>query len=328
MVSSRVGRLGSSGWAMILGPVPGAGRLAVGGCARPVPRPRRSAVPAAAAGACLGRGCRGRRRLGRRRSVARRRPWPRCAASRRPRLRCGRRRAWPRPRPARVQAASWRPASALGSGRLGLLPARRRAARASPRVPRAPESGAGATDAGRHRRLGSRALGHRRARELLLLAARGHLQGRAVGLEDPARGAAAARRRRPGRRAAPGRAAWAGCGGRCGGRGCRRRGAGRGLRRRAAAGLAGAAPLPVSARSASASSTVEAAAVTSMPAARSFVEHVRTGHALFLGDLVNALLRHPLTDSTRSWSTDTARRKARAKARRSTAVCAQAASQT
>ena len=31
LVSSRVGRLGSSGWAMILGPVPGAGRcLAVG----------------------------------------------------------------------------------------------------------------------------------------------------------------------------------------------------------------------------------------------------------------------------------------------------------
>src|SRR4051812_50140810 len=33
LVSSRVGRLGSSGWAMILGPVPGAGRLAVGGSA-------------------------------------------------------------------------------------------------------------------------------------------------------------------------------------------------------------------------------------------------------------------------------------------------------
>jgi hypothetical protein len=30
LVSSRVGRLGSSGWAMIFGPVPGAGRLAVG----------------------------------------------------------------------------------------------------------------------------------------------------------------------------------------------------------------------------------------------------------------------------------------------------------
>src|SRR6185503_13930617 len=57
-------------------------------------------------------------------------------------------------------------------------------------------------------------------------------------------------------------------------------------------------------------------------------EHVRTGHALFLGDLVNALLRHPLTDSTRSWSTDTARRKARLKARRSTAAPAHAASQT
>src|SRR4051794_8506812 len=33
LVSSRVGRLGSSGWAMILGPVPGAGRLTVGGSA-------------------------------------------------------------------------------------------------------------------------------------------------------------------------------------------------------------------------------------------------------------------------------------------------------
>jgi hypothetical protein len=43
---------------------------------------------------------------------------------------------------------------------------------------------------------------------------------------------------------------------------------------------------------------------------------------------VNALLRHPLTDSTRSWSTDTARRKARFSARRSIAARAQAASQT
>jgi hypothetical protein len=38
-----------------------------------------------------------------------------------------------------------------------------------------------------------------------------------------------------------------------------------------AAGLAGAEPLPPSARSASASSTVDAAAVTSKPASRSLV---------------------------------------------------------
>jgi len=64
---------------------------------------------------------------------------------------------------------------------------------------------------------------------------------------------------------AAGRPGWAGAAGRC----CVAAPAARAGR--AATGLADAAPLPVSARSASASSTVEAAAVTSMPAARSFV---------------------------------------------------------
>ena len=176
LVSSRVGRLGSSGWAMIFGPVPGAGRWAVGGCglgglvglgARRGPRAR--------GGLRRGLG-RGGRRLGARPSAA----GGRLAARLAPASRRG------------GSAGCRRAAGASGCGSLAARPALAAAGVAV---------GAGAGG----RRVGC--VGGRGGiggRGLVLLAARGHLQRRAVGLEDPAR----ARRGRGagcGPRGAPGR---------------------------------------------------------------------------------------------------------------------------
>jgi hypothetical protein len=172
------------------------------------------------------------------------------------------------------------------------------------------------------RRRGARR--HRRTRELVLLAARGDLQRRAVGLEDAAR----ALLRRGALRGRAGRGA-----GTLLGRGARalRRccallrsggggGAGRGLggSRAVAAERAQGVGLVHGGRG---SGHVEACIAQ-------LREHVRTGHALFLRDLVDALLGHQLIDSTRSSPTDTARRNARCRARRSIAPRAHAASHT
>ena len=134
------------------------------------------------------------------------------------------------------------------------------------------------------------------------------------------RGAGAGRRRAgPGRLIALGPAGWRGAG--CGSPGSPGSAVGRGgpvlAARRRRLGLAGAAgaparrawparrprarpwragcaalPLAPSAFAASASSTAEAAALTSRPAACSFASTLLGGHPLLLGDLVYALLGH------------------------------------